>query len=211
MVAEADRSAEDDDVEMTDVAISLAPVAVLKVEEGTAKATTTQQSDRGVQMEDAPEGLAAAVAAAAAAPVAAREEGTAAVKPEAAGVAVASVVEDGAKVKVAASSDVAGADGGTAVAGAVADAQPVGASASSSSTSSGEMVVAVTTVEKAAKSGVVAPRGLVRRDGDSGAACKMCKSKWDRDKTLVCCTCLMHYHPGCLDPPMTPREVICAV
>lgn len=54
---------------------------------------------------------------------------------------------------------------------------------------------------------VVAPRGLVRRDGDSGAACKMCKSKWERDQTLVCCRCLMHYHPGCLDPPMTPKEV----
>ena len=54
---------------------------------------------------------------------------------------------------------------------------------------------------------VKAPKGLVRRDGDSGAACKMCRSKWDRDQTLVCCECLMHYHPGCLDPPMTPKEV----
>ncbi|CAN0230217.1 unnamed protein product, partial [Ectocarpus fasciculatus] len=54
---------------------------------------------------------------------------------------------------------------------------------------------------------VVAPRGLVRRDGNNGAPCKMCKSKWDRDQTLVCSTCLMHYHPGCLDPPMTPREI----
>lgn len=56
-------------------------------------------------------------------------------------------------------------------------------------------------------SSVVAPRGLVRRDGDSGAACRMCRSKWDRDQTLVCSECLMHYHPGCLDPPMTPKEV----
>lgn len=56
-------------------------------------------------------------------------------------------------------------------------------------------------------SGVVAPRGMVRRDGDSGAACRMCRSKWDRDQTLVCSECLMHYHPGCLDPPMTPKEV----
>ncbi|CAN0543743.1 unnamed protein product, partial [Ectocarpus sp. 12 AP-2014] len=54
---------------------------------------------------------------------------------------------------------------------------------------------------------VVAPRGVVRRDGNSGAPCKMCKSKWERDQTLVCSTCLMHYHPGCLDPPMTPREI----
>lgn len=59
----------------------------------------------------------------------------------------------------------------------------------------------------AKKAGVVAPRGLVRRDGNSGAACKMCKSKWDRDQTLVCCSCLMHYHPDCLDPPMGSKEV----
>lgn len=62
-------------------------------------------------------------------------------------------------------------------------------------------------VKRAGASGVVAPRGMVRRDGDSGAACRMCRSKWDRDQTLVCSECLMHYHPGCLDPPMTPKEV----
>lgn len=88
-----------------------------------------------------------------------------------------------------------------------ADEKPATADNADTSQSEGEANTAAGGPAAAKAAGIVAPRGLVRRDGMSGSACKMCKTKWDRDQTLVCCSCLMHYHPGCLDPPMTPREV----